>query len=61
MAAYVVEVLRTERIYFTIDAADPEDAARRYLMDGEETGSESAESEPEIVSVTQAGTPGGGS
>ena len=45
---------------FTIDAADPEDAARRYLMDGEETGSESAESEPEIVSVTQAGTPGGG-
>ena len=40
MAAYVVEVLRTERIYFTIDAADPEDAARRYLMDGEETGSQ---------------------
>jgi hypothetical protein len=54
MAAYVVEVLRTERIFFEIDAADREDAERRYLMDGDETGSESVESEPEIVSVTRA-------
>jgi hypothetical protein len=53
MAAYVVEVKRTERIYFKIDATDPGDAELRYLMDGDETGSE-AGSEPEVVSVTLA-------
>lgn len=60
MAAYVVEALRTERIYFRIDATDPEDAKQRYLMDGDETGSESVESEPEIVSVTLAVAQEGG-
>jgi hypothetical protein len=54
MTAYVVEVLRTERIYFEIDATDPEDAARLYLVYGNETGSESVESQPEIISITQA-------
>lgn len=56
MAAYIVEVLRTERIYFKIDATDPGDAEQRYLTDGDETGSESVESEPDVVSVTLAET-----
>lgn len=56
MTAYVVEVLRTERIYFEINATSPEDAERRYLTDGDEIGSESVESQPEIVSVTPAAT-----
>lgn len=36
MAAYDVKVLRAERICFEINAADPGDASRRYLMDGDE-------------------------
>ncbi|MEW2260769.1 hypothetical protein [Streptomyces sp. NPDC047869] len=37
---YEVTVLRTEMIAFRLLAASAQDAEERYLMDGEETGSE---------------------
>ena len=38
--SYIVQITRTEEIAFAVQASDPEDAADRYLMDGEEMVSE---------------------
>jgi hypothetical protein len=54
MQEYVVEVLRTERIYFQLSATSADDAEARYLEDGDEIGSKSVGDTPEVVSVTLA-------
>lgn len=43
MDTYEVTVFRTEMISFTLPAASVRDAEERYLLDGEETGSETVE------------------
>ncbi|MFJ4526195.1 hypothetical protein ACIP4Y_35655 [Streptomyces sp. NPDC088810] len=43
MDVFEVTVVRTEMITFTLRAASGQDAEERYLMDGEETGSETVE------------------
>lgn len=47
-----VTVLRTERITFELEAADKDDAERRYLMDGDETDSETTSTSIEEVTRT---------
>jgi hypothetical protein len=46
---YTVTVLRTERIAFTLDAENAQDAEDRYLMDGDEGNSETVSTEIEIT------------
>lgn len=45
MTRWAVEVDRTERIIFEVDADSMEDAVERYLGDGDETSSQSLEAE----------------
>ncbi len=40
MAKYLVQVTRSEAITFAVEATDEDDALVRYLMDGDEIGSE---------------------
>ncbi|MFI0813473.1 hypothetical protein [Streptomyces echinatus] len=41
--SYLVTVFRTEKITFTLTARSAHDAEERYLLDGEETGSDTVE------------------
>jgi hypothetical protein len=52
MEMYEVVVNRPELISFQLRATSAEDAAARYLTDGEETASKTTELE--IVSITRA-------
>lgn len=50
MPRFTVHTTRIERITYEIEATDAQDAKSRYLMDGDETGSEtSATTVDEIV------------
>jgi hypothetical protein len=49
MDSYEVTVSRTEVISFTLPATSASDAEERYLTDGEETGSKTAELRVESV------------
>ena len=53
MPRYTVEISRTETITYSVEATSAEDAEARYLMDGEETGSETASLS--VESVTEEG------
>ncbi|MFE7116572.1 hypothetical protein ACFU99_14285 [Streptomyces sp. NPDC057654] len=52
MGWYEVIVVRSERITFTLRADSVQDAEERYLLDGEETSSESL-GQPDVESVKQ--------
>ena len=51
MPRYSVTVTRTESITFELDAASPEDAEERYLMDGDEVGSSTGSLQVESVTA----------
>lgn len=48
---WLVEILRTERIEFMVEADSKDGAEARYLMDGDETAS--ATESIRVVDVTQ--------
>lgn len=54
MSRYVVTVARMETIYFDVDADSEEDAAARYLMDGDEI--RSVTDRLEILDIEEAGS-----
>lgn len=46
---YVVRTYRTEAIDYELEASSPADAEERFLMDGEEVGSDTTDSGVEEV------------
>ncbi|MGA4800533.1 hypothetical protein [Streptomyces lavendulocolor] len=52
--SYEVTVFRTEMITFTLTAVSAQDAEERYLLDGEETGSDTVELRVDTIERKEA-------
>ncbi|MEU9761682.1 hypothetical protein AB0D98_18445 [Streptomyces sp. NPDC047987] len=57
MDSYEVTFFRTEMITFTLSADSAQDAAERYLMDGEETGSDTVRLSVDSIKRLEEPTP----
>ncbi len=54
MPKYLVHVTRSEAITYEVEATDEDDALTRYLMDGDEIGSDTVATEVDGVGLAES-------